>query len=153
MSCLTNLLDYLNYITKEVDDGNDIDIVYLDFAKAFDKVCHNKLLSKLSTYGIKGKIHDWIKGWLMGRKQRVVLNGSKSEWVDVSSGVPQGSVLGPLLFVIYINDLDIGLSSKIWKYADDTKIACPVNTENDFFRLQKCLDRLEGWSKKMGYGV
>ena len=89
-SCQTNLLEYLDVLTKLVDTGYSVDVIYLDFAKAFDKVPHQRLLAKLSGHGISGKVHSWIGSWLSGRQQRVVLNGSASEWAPVISGVPQG---------------------------------------------------------------
>ena len=98
-SCLTNLLEFLKTITDLVDRGLPINIVYLDFQKAFDKVLHKCSISKIEAHGIGGKIINWIKDWLRGRRQRVVLNSYISDWADVLSGVSQGSVLGPLLFV------------------------------------------------------
>ena len=147
-SCLTNLLEYINYVTEQVDCGNAVDVIYLDFAKAFDKVCHVKLISKLQSLGIGGNLLSWIRNWLNNRKQRVVLNGIKSDWMNVESGVPQGSVLGPLLFVLYINDLEIGLGSKVWKFADDTKIVRSIKSINDNCYLQKDLDRLQNWANE-----
>ena len=146
-SCLTNLLEFLEYITKQLDEGNNVDVIYLDFSKAFDKVPHLRLVHKLRSHGIRGVVADWIGEWLRGRKQRVVLNGVKSDWKDVVSGVPQGSVLGPLLFLIYINDLDVGVNSKISKFADDTKIASTVQSPHENYKIQKDLDRLVAWAE------
>ncbi len=102
--------------------GEPVDVIYLDFQKAFDKVPHKRLLEKLRAIGIRGRLLNWIKQWLSGRKQRVVIKGKTSNWKDVRSGVPQGSILGPLLFIIFINDIDLGIKNKILKFADDTKI-------------------------------
>ena len=147
-SCLTNLLEYIEYVTGELDTGNSVDVVYLDFSKAFDKVSHDKLIAKLSSFGIGGDVISWIREWLTGRKERVVLNGHKSTWVDVLSGVPQGSVLGPILFILYINDIDTGISSKLFKFADDCKIVRSIKTTEDNIQLQHDLDLLEGWADK-----
>ena len=122
------LLKVLNEWTQILDDGGLIDCIYMDFMKAFDKVPHRRLLEKCKSYGINGQIHKWIAAFLRDRKQRVNVNGSKSEWSEVPSGIPQGSVLGPLLFVIYINDLpDIPLVSTTYLFADDTKIYNQIN--------------------------
>ena len=147
-SCLTNLLEYLNYVTEKIDQGMPLDVLYLDFAKAFDKVSHYRLLYKLWKVGIRGNLLDWIRNWLMDRKQRVVLNGVKSDWHGVESGVPQGSVLGPLLFTLFINDLDLGLDCRVWKFADDTKIVRIVEDSQDCIKHQGNIDKLEGWGDK-----
>ena len=146
-SCLTNLLEFLEFVTDYVDQGFPIDVVYLDFQKAFDKVPHKRLMKKVGSLGITGKIYDWIKDWLNDREQRVVLLGHSSKWIDVKSGVPQGSVLGPLLFLIYINDIDECVNSKLLKFADDTKIFRVVTNPEEVKMLQNDLINLCNWSK------
>ena len=148
-SCTTNLLDFLEKVIKNVDQNIPMDIIYLDFSKAFDKVAINKLISKIVSMNIKGSILEWIKSWLRGRKQRVVLNGKYSDWIDVLSGVPQGSVLGPLLFLIFINDLDEAapLLQILSKFADDTKLGHTVSSQEDQALLQEQLDAVFKWSQ------
>ena len=146
-SCLTNLLEYLENVTKVLDEGDPLDVIYLDFAKAFDKVPHKRLIKKLEAHGISGNVSRWIKNWLTDRRQRVNINGKISNWADVLSGVPQGSVLGPLLFLIYINDIDDGIMSKIWKFADDTKICKNIKNERDVEILRNDLKQLYKWSE------
>ena len=147
-SCLTNMLCFLEEITKWIDVGSPVDIIYLDFQKAFDKVPHQRLLLKLKAHGIGDSITDWIEQWLTDRRQRVVVDGEVSNWKPVLSGVPQGSVLGPILFLIYINDLDDSITSNVLKFADDTKLFRKVNTDGDKQHLQNDLDRLVKWSEK-----
>ena len=147
-SCLTNLLEFLEVVTKLVDEGHSVDVMFFDFSKAFDKVPHVRLISKVKAHGITGVVADWIEEWLKERKQRVVLNGKESDWADVLSGVPQGSVLGPCLFLIYINDLDNlvdSLVTLIKKFADDTKTASIVDTIAQCIEVQKQLDNLTHW--------
>ena len=147
-SCLTNMLCFLEEITKWIDVGSPVDIIYLDFQKAFDKVPHQRLLLKLKAHGIGDSITDWIEQWLTDRRQRIVVDGEVSNWKSVLSGVPQGSVLGPILFLIYINDLDDSITSNVLKFADDTKLFRKVNTDGDKQHLQNDLDRLVKWSEK-----
>ena len=147
-SCLTNLLEFYNYIFSNYDERVPSDIIYLDFKKAFDTVPHKRLLIKLKAHGMGDQLCSWVENWLTNRKQRVVINGEASDWLHVTSGVPQGSVLGPLLFLIYINDIDFGVSSKISKFADDTKLGGKALTIGDCESIQKDLDNLNNWSEK-----
>ncbi len=151
-SCATNLLQFLERATTAVDRGEAFDIIYLDFAKAFDKVPHKRLMRKLRAHGVTGHLLEWVKSWLANHRQRVVLNRKFSSWADVLSGVPQGSVLGPLLFVIFINDIDeaVTLVDIIKKFADDTKIGQRIVTEQDKKDMQQALDNLSRWAEKWG---
>jgi hypothetical protein len=133
-------------VTRDIDEGNPVDVIYLDFAKAFDKIPHNRLFKKLEAHGICGLILNWIKCWLTLRRQKVNINQEDSEWRFVISGVPQGSVLGPVLFLIYINDLDRTLISRIFKFADDTKLCKTVQGLEQVEALQRDLDSLHEWS-------
>lgn len=144
-SCLTNLITLREEVTASIDRGSPVDIVYLDFSKAFDKVPHRGLILKLRALGLPKLTVEWIKEWLSNRTQRVVVRGCSSSWSPVTSGVPQGSVLGPLLFIVYVDDLQADLSGNILKFADDTKIYREVQTKSDCTKLQQDLQRLSDW--------
>ena len=111
--------------------------MYLDFQKDFDIGPHQRLITKLRAYGVHGSVHAWINSFLSQRKECVVVNGAYSQWNDVTSGIPQGSVLGPTLFIIYINDLPETVESMVHIFADDTNIYRKIATENDCIKLQK----------------
>ena len=144
-TCITNLLESLDSWTESMDNRKAVDVVYLDFKKAFDKVPHKRLITKLRMYGMDNRVVDWIEDFLRDRRQRVIVNGEKSGWRDVSSGIPQGSVLGPSLFIVYINDLPETLHSESKIFADDTKVHTEVE-EGGAERLQEDIDRLQEWS-------
>ena len=124
-SCESQLFITINDIAKGMDENYQVDAAILDFCKAFDKVEHSRLLYKLDYYGIRGNILHWLKSFLYDRTQQVVVDGSKSSIRKVTSGIPQGSVLGPLLFLIYINDIAINIKSEIRLFTDDI-LLCKV---------------------------
>ena len=145
-SCVTQLLDTLDCWTEILDNGGSIDAIYMDFRKVFDSVPHRRLLHKVRAHGIQGSVLDWIDAFLSECKQRVYINGSQSQEGQVTSGIPQGSVLGPILFVIYINDLPNEVESEVRIFADDTKLFTQSNEQRDREILQADLDRLHQWS-------
>ncbi|CAM4576291.1 unnamed protein product [Caretta caretta] len=130
-SCQTNLISFFEKVTDFLDKGNAVDLIYLDFSKAFDTVPHGELLVKLEKMGINMKIERWIRNWLKGRLQRVLLKGELSGWREVTSGVPQGSVLGPILFNLFITDLGTKSGSVLIKFADDTKLGSNLEKDRD----------------------
>ena len=140
------LLTVLDKWTESLDQGKSVDCIYMDYQKALDTVPHGHLLSKLKSYKMSEPILRWISSFLQKRTQQMVINWHHSEWMEVSSGIPQGSVLGPLLFVIFINHLPKVASSDIYLFADDTKISRPITTEGDEQQLQRDLDKLTDWS-------
>ncbi|KAK3101568.1 hypothetical protein FSP39_004535 [Pinctada imbricata] len=147
-SCATQLIGVIDEWTRLLDNRDEIDVIYLDFQKAFDTVPHARLLNKLYAYGIRGKVHAWLKEYLNQRKQRVILNGEKSGWAEVTSGIPQGTVLGPILFLIYINDLPEVVTNAVKLFADDTKLYGKSNNNQDHSSLQQDICNLLDWSDR-----
>ncbi len=151
----TQLLQYLNYVTSNVDKRLFVDVLYLDFAKAFDTVSHNKLIHLLNnSYGINGNLLLWIKAFLTNRKQRVSIDNSFSEWCRIPSSVVQGSCLGPVLFLLYINHLPMTVNStnvQIKLFADDTKIFVAIPKESQQFvdEFQIVIDKMHAWAESM----
>ena len=131
-SCQTQLLETIHDWAKSIDNKSSTHAIFLDFSKAFDTVPHQRLILKLERYGIRGHLLDWLRAFLMGRRQRVCINNHYSNWTNVTSGVPQGSVLGPLLFIIYINDIESNIKSKIRLFADDCVLYRDVRTFEDY---------------------
>ena len=147
-STVLQLLIIVDKWTEILDNDGVIDVLYGDFQKAFDTVPHNRLLELLSHYGINEPILSWVRDFLTDRKQQVVVNGCKSAILDVISGVPQGSVLGPLLFIIYINSMvEKAGSTELFLYADDLKIYNEIKSVEDAELLQQDLDRLYDWTR------
>ena len=146
-SCETQLLELVDELAHNMEGGAQTDIVIMDFAKAFDKVNHSLLLHKLHHYGVQGSINQWIQSFLRDRTQAVVVEGAVSDSAEVKSGVPQGSVLGPCLFLAYINDLPDRLTSLTRLFADDTAVYRLVSTIQDQDQLQKDLQTLQEWEK------
>ena len=147
-SCATQLLTTMEDCTGLLETGESVDVVYTDFQKASDSVPHHHLLSKLHSLGIRGKLLCWLKAFLTNRRQRVVVNGAVSGWCDVTSGIPQGSVLGPVLFTLYVNDLPEIVTSSVQLFADDMKIYRGIRSTVDHDQLQADLETLATWSKK-----
>jgi hypothetical protein len=143
-SCLSQLIAHYDYIIDCLEEGLNVDVVYLDFAKAFDKVDHGVLLHKLRTMGVGDKVGIWLHSFLSDRTQSVLVNGFLSEQCKVISSVPQGTVLGPILFLAHIADIDSGLSSRVSSFADDTRISRQISSIIDFelllFDLQKAYE-------------
>ena len=144
-SCLSQLLQHYDKVLGLLEEGDNVDVVYLDFAKAFDKVDHGLLLRKMKKMGITGKLGKWILNFLLKRKQQVIFGGKKSTESEVLSGVPQGSVLGPLLFLIMINDINHDVGSNVSLFADDTRISSKISSEECVETFQEDLEKLYEW--------
>ena len=154
-STILQLLTVMEDWTEALDNNLQVDTVYMDFRKAFDSVPHKRLIKKLAGYGIDGTLLTWLKNFLNERKQRVVINGKASKWNDVLSGIPQGSILGPVLFILYINDLPGVVGSVCQLFADDCKLYRNIKSEADLRELQEDIDRLCQWSKDwlLGFNI
>jgi len=146
-SCLTNLLETFEAWTRILEGGHGIDVVFLDFRKAFDSVSHKKLIMKLQAYGIDEKMINWIENYLTGKSMAVRVNGKLSSWATVLSGVPQGSVLGPLLFLLFVNELPAWIINSMMMFADDAKIWTKISSKSDSESLQEDLNKLIIWSQ------
>jgi hypothetical protein len=136
-----------------MENGKQTDILVMDFSKAFDKVSRSLRLHKLHYYGIQGELNSWIQNFLSNQIQAVVLEGEKSDYVAVVSGVPRGSVLEPSLFLFYINDIPAGLTSTKRVFADDTIAYLAIKSNRDALTLQQDLDKLSNWEKKLENGI
>ena len=146
-SCETQMVTLVDEMSKNMQLGKQTDLILLDFNKVFDKVAHEKLISKLHIYGIRGKTLSCVKDFLVSRSKAVVLNGVKSDKIAVSSGVPQGSVIGPIRFLIhvYINDPPGQVKSRVRLFADDTAIYLAISSEDESITLQNDPHTLELW--------
>jgi len=147
-SCETQLLELTHDLLSGLHEGKQTDLIIMDFAKAFDKVCHEKLLTVLHKYGIEPSTIRWIKSFLSNRTQSVVVDGAQSASLPVTSGVPQGTVLGPALFLCYINSMPEGISSSVRLFADDTVIYCRITSVEDHETLQHDLQKLAMWESE-----
>ncbi len=147
-SCQTQLLQAIHQWAKTLNQGSSTHAIFIDFSKAFDSVPHERLLLKLHNIGIRGTLLQWIKAFLLERQQRVLVEGHLSSWTKVCSGVPQGSVLGPLLFIIYVNDIASTLSSECKLFADDCVLYQNITSNSDSTALQYDLNQVSDWCKK-----
>ena len=144
-SCVSQVITVCHDFADSVDNGDRIDAIIIDFSEAFDLVPHGRLLMKIAYSGVDSGVVVWIREFLLGRRQRVRVGGHLSENVRVTSGVPQGSVLGPLLFLAYVNDISRSIDSTIRLFADDCVIYRKIINKEDIEKLQKDLDRLGEW--------
>ena len=147
-SCETQLNQCVQDISDTLNESGQTDIIVMDFSKAFDKVDHKRLLLKLHCFGINNDVITWIGSFLSNRTQRVVLEGEESDTCPVMSGVPQGSVLGPCLFLLYINDMPDMIESNIMLIADDTIMYLTISNQADCQALQSVLSKLETWESE-----
>jgi retron-type reverse transcriptase len=148
---VTQLVEVIDHIGSPLDTGKQTDLIYLDMSKAFDKVQHSLILDKLRKYNICGNMLNWFTSYLRERRQRVTVLGETSKECKVTSGVPQGSILGPILFLLYVNDLPKAIkSSKVACFANDTKVLKQIDNLQDTVRLQTDINNLNSWAKDNG---
>ena len=148
-STVNQLVDIYNTFSKAFDDGLEVKAIFCDISKAFDRVWHKGLLLKLKSVGLTGPLLEWFQNYLCGRKQRVVLPGGASDWVNITAGVPQGSILGPLLFLIYINDIVKDIQSTIRLFADDTSLYIIVDPpDNASNTLNQDQAKISSWADR-----
>ena len=148
-STVNQLVDIYNTFCKALDEGKEVRAIFCDISKAFDRVWHKGLLIKLRAAGISGSLLNWFADYLNDRKQKVVLPGASSSWTSVGAGVPQGSILGPLLFLLYINDIVEDINSSIRLFADDTSLYIIVdNPLQAAEQLNSDLQKIHRWATK-----
>ena len=147
-SCESQLITIFEHLARNLHHGKQTDVLLLDFSKAFDTVTHKRLIKKLDHYGIRGQLIKWIESWLCGRTRTVVVNGPQSSPVTVTSGVSQGTVQGPLMFLLYINDIGLQITSELGLFADDSVLYWVVNNISSAKVLQSDLNKLVVWSEK-----
>ena len=152
-SCVTQLLQFVHSTAKSLDAGIQTDVIYVDMAKAFDKVPHEKLLYKLEMVGVRGQLLAWFRSYLTNRRHRTVIEGYASDRRYVPPGVPQGSIIGPLLFLIFVNDITVNIDAdtNMPLYADDAKCFRELLSLDDHDALQKDLYSIEDWSDLYRY--
>ena len=146
-NCITNLLTAIEDWSALIEEGKAFDLIHTDISKAFDSVLHTQLINKLKAMGITGEVLGWIKSFLTNRKQKVAVEGEMSLWTDVKSGIPQGSVLSPILFVVFINDMPNSVLGICNMFADNAKVYREINKPDDHVALQSDLDRMNEWSQ------
>ena len=148
-STVTQLIEVYHMFCSSIDNEKEVRVIFLDIAKAFDRVWHKGILHKLQKAGIDGNLLLWFESYLSDRRQRVVNNGQTSEWGDISAGVPQGAVLGPSSFLIYINDLSSEVTHcNIRFFADDTCLFIVDDREESVAKINADLEQINKWSKK-----
>lgn len=147
-TCESQVLELTTALQTNLSERKQTDLIIMDFSKAFDKVCHKRLLAKLDYYGIRNDTLQWIRCFRLGRQQRVVIDGDQSSYLPVLSGVPQGSVIGPILFLTYINDLPNYVHSNVHLFADDTIMYLTIQSEDQCDQLQSDLNNLQVWEQE-----
>ena len=148
-SSINQLINISHKIYKSLENGQDMCLVAIDATAAFDKVCHDGLIHKLKCKGVGGQLLNWFMSYLTDRKQRVIINGQHSNWAQIHAGVPQGSILGPLLFIIYIDDIIENIESNIFLFADDTSLLESITDPLlSFAKLNRDLSKLNEWAKQ-----